>query len=209
MHGRRSPRKKARRSKGPCRPASHQVLPDIGGWILAEIVPALAIAVLLVGFLVESTIAVRRCLGHWDRVLQTRQSLAAALWYMGREIRMGGCNPTGEASLEGVDLVPESSEGPGLKLAMDLRGASPGSRPDGDADDPDEQVRYRWAEADAVLSRNRQPVASGIRPNPAGEPLFSMRRNGDRVLVRLFLTAGSSHEEAMSLSTSVAVRNVQ
>lgn len=178
------------------------------GWILAEIVPALVLSALLVGVLMQSAVTMRRCVGQWDRALQMRQMLTATLWTLGRDVRMGGCDPLGVSGLQGVRLVPDVSGEEGLRLEMDVRGTPVGSRPDGDIEDPDEQILYRWDAGRELLVRNSQPMAIRIRKNPGGESLFSLQRRGDRTLVSVFLTMGSGvADQAACLSMAFCVRN--
>jgi len=178
------------------------------GWILAEVVPALALAALFIGLLLQGAVTIRRCVGQVDRSVQMRQMLLATLWCIGRDVRMGGCNPLGIAGVEGIRLLPDPSGEEALWLEMDIRGSQPGSLPDGETDDPDERIAYRWDANREMLFRNGQPMATRIVKNPEGEPLFSLRREGNFALLSVFLSMeGQDGQEVRSARMAFFVRN--
>jgi hypothetical protein len=136
-----------------------------------------------------------------------RQTLAAALFIVSRDIRMAGCNPTGEADLEPVELNGgDGSQPRTVEIRMDKRGSKVGSRPDGDIQDPDEVISYRWDDIDEVLRRNSQPLAARIVRNPGGVTVFDLIEEPPQGLLRLCVTTRTPDGE-LSLSTSVFVRN--
>jgi hypothetical protein len=134
--------------------------------------------------------------------------LLATLWCIGRDVRMGGCNPLGIAGVEGIRLLPDPSGEEALWLEMDIRGSQPGSLPDGETDDPDERIGYRWDANREMLFRNGQPMATRIVKNPEGEPLFSLRREGNFALLSVFLSMeGGDGQEVRSARMAFFVRN--
>jgi len=178
------------------------------GWILAEIVPALAIAALFVGVLLESAVTIRRCAGQTDRSLQMRDMLMATLWCIGRDVRMAGCNPFGISDMEGIRLQPDTSGEEALRLEMDIRGGEVGSSPDGETDDPDEEITYRWDANREMLLRNGQPMATRIVRNPDGEPVFSLTEEGGTAFVSVFLSMGGGDgAETLQARMSFCVRS--
>jgi hypothetical protein len=136
-----------------------------------------------------------------------RQTLAAALFVMSRDIRMAGCNPTGEADFIPIELNGEAGSQPlTVEIRMDKRGSKAGTRPDGDIQDPDEVIFYRWDEVHQVLRRNNQPLAVRIVPNPGGDTVFDLIEKPPQGLLRLSVTTEAPHG-VLSLSTSVFLRN--
>jgi hypothetical protein len=89
---------------------------------------------------------------------------------------------------------------------MDKRGSKVGSRPDGDIQDPDEVISYRWDDIDEVLRRNSQPLAARIVRNPGGVTVFDLIEEPPQGLLRLCVTTRTPDGE-LSLSTSVFLRN--
>lgn len=71
-----------------------------------------------------------------DVSLQMTQSVRTALGLMAFDIRMAGCDPTEDADA-GIELAADGE----LRLTMDIGGGAQGE-PDGDLDDPNEDIRY-------------------------------------------------------------------
>ena len=178
-----------------------------GGWALAELLTVLVLTAFFSCALLQTTLCLQRCLTHWEQSARMRQTLSAAVFYMSRDIRMAGCNPTGKAAFEGASLVQDGSATPArVEIRMDKRGSTPGSRPDGDIEDPDEVIFYRWDDKHQVLRRNNQPLAARIVRNLRDAPVFALMKDSSRGLLRLLVTAGSP-DGSLSLSTAVYIRN--
>ena len=177
------------------------------GWALAELLTVLVLTAFFSCALLQTTLCLQRCLTHWEQSARMRQTLSAALFYMSRDIRMAGCNPTGKAAFDGASLIQDGSATPErVEIRMDKRGPQAGSRPDGDIEDPDEVILYRWDDKHQVLRRNNQPLAARIVRNPWDAPVFTLMKDSSRGLLRLLVTAGSA-EGSLSLSTAVCIRN--
>jgi type IV pilus assembly protein PilW len=72
-----------------------------------------------------------------EQVAAMQQNLRAAMYHMEREIRMAGCDPNQTASAQVVTANATS-----ITFRQDLRGTNDGSLPDGDTDDPNENITY-------------------------------------------------------------------
>ena len=75
---------------------------------------------------------------------------------------MAGCDPTGNA---GAGIVTANADS--IHFTEDVRGGSDGSDPDGDIDDPNENITYNLDDPDGdgvddELDRNNQTVAQNI-----------------------------------------------
>jgi len=97
-----------------------------------------------------------------QEVAAMQQNLRAAMFYMQREIRMAGCDPTGDAN---AGIVTANSDS--ISFTEDVRGDSAGSDPDGALDDPNENITYNLDDSDGdgiddELDRNNQTVAQNI-----------------------------------------------
>jgi hypothetical protein len=178
-----------------------------GGWILAELLTVLALTAFFSAALVQTAVCLRRCMAHWEESARMRQTLSAALFIVSGDIRLAGSNPRGTADFDPAEFVPGTGGAPErLEIRMDKRGAQVGSRPDGDVEDPDEVVLYRWDDEHEVLRRNNQPLAARIVQNPGGVPVFDLIEQTPFGLVRVFVTT-HPHEGRLSLSTAVFMRN--
>ncbi|MDH3358699.1 MAG: hypothetical protein OEM06_14635, partial [Desulfobacteraceae bacterium] len=83
------------------------------------------------------------------------QSIRAAMFYMQREIRMAGCDPTGTANASIITANATS-----INFTEDVTGNTPGSDSDGATDDPDENITY-------ALDANKNLV----RTDPVNPPV--------------------------------------
>jgi hypothetical protein len=129
------------------------------------------------------------------------------MFLVSRDIRMAGCNPTGKATFDGASLIQVRGGAPErVEIRRDIRGFKAGSRPDGDIQDPDEVILYRWDDKHQVLRRNNQPLATRIVRNPWEVPVFRLMKDSSRGLLRFFLIT-ESPEGSLSLATAVCIRN--
>lgn len=100
-----------------------------------------------------------------DEMAQMQQNLRAAMFFMAREIRMAGCNPTGGSNAGFVTANANT-----INFTMDLRGKDPDDPADGDTGDPNENVTYALGDSngDGIVEIVRdtgggqQPVAESI-----------------------------------------------
>lgn len=100
-----------------------------------------------------------------DEVAEMQQNLRAAMFFMAREIRMAGCNPTGGAVAGFVTANANA-----INFTMDLRGKDPDDPADGDTADPNENVTYTLGDSngDGIIEILRDtgggqlPVAENI-----------------------------------------------
>jgi len=72
-----------------------------------------------------------------EQVAGMQQNLRAAMLFMEREIRMAGCDPTGNADAEIITADSNS-----IHFTLDISGDSEGSDPDGHTDDTNEDITY-------------------------------------------------------------------
>jgi len=180
---------------------------SVEGWALPELLTVLALTAFFLGALFQTTLSLERSLHRWEESARMRQTLSAVLSYMSRDMRMAGLNPTGKAVFEGAILIEEAGTTPErVEIRMDKRGSTPGSPADGDIEDPDEVIVYRWDDEHRVLRRNHQPLAARIVENPWGVPVFDLMKDASHGLVRLSVTT-QTPLGSLSLSTAVCIRN--
>ena len=90
-----------------------------------------------------------------EQVADMQQNLRAAMFYMEREIRMAGCDLTGDA-----DAGIVTADATSIRFTEDIRGDALGSDPDGDVTDPNEDITYALVGTD--LQRNGVIMAQNI-----------------------------------------------
>jgi len=161
------------------------------GFTLLEALISMAIGGLLIGAVVNTFIIQRKSYDIQEQVTEMVQTARAAMDMMTREIRMAGYDPTG-AGFDGI-----SYDSAKLQVEADLRGDNPSDPPDGDTQDSNENIAYRYDPApDFQIDRNtgggNQPFAENIDSfvfaclNGNGNPTTI---NADIRQVRLTVTA--------------------
>jgi type IV pilus assembly protein PilW len=78
-----------------------------------------------------------------EDVAEMQQNLRAAMFFLVRDIRLSGCNPTGKADA-GITTANANT----ISMSMDIRGKNPDDPPDGDTGDPEERVTYALMDTD-------------------------------------------------------------
>jgi len=184
------------------RPARHSP----PGWALVEILISLVLAAFFVALLVQAVKSVHCRVADCDRAARLRQTLAAAVFLLSRDLRMTGCNPSGAPPPLVLDLEDIVEQGDRLTIRMDKRGPGAHSGPDGDMEDPDERIQFYGDFRNGVLRRNGQPIALGLERNAGGEPLFLVRSTGGARMLETTITLAEGDRRA-SLSACVQFRN--
>ena len=96
-----------------------------------------------------------------EQMAAMQQNLRAAMFHMEREIRMAGCDPNLTASAQFVTANATS-----ITFTQDIRGGgTDGSQPDGDTDDPTENITYYLNDIDMD---GRGDELRRIDTNPGG-----------------------------------------
>jgi len=130
---------------------------------LAELLVALVVVGVVMAAIVSTYYSQQKSYVAQEQVAAMQQNLRAAMFYMEREIRMAGCDPTRGANA-GITTAASNS----ISFTLDIRGDAEGSPPDGDASDPSENITYSLYTASGIqkLGRNtggvNQPVAENI-----------------------------------------------
>lgn len=78
-----------------------------------------------------------------EDVAEMQQNLRAAMFFLVRDIRLAGCDPTGKA-----DAGIKTANANTISMTMDIRGKNPDDPPDGDTGDPEESVTYALIDTD-------------------------------------------------------------
>jgi type IV pilus assembly protein PilW len=94
-----------------------------------------------------------------EEVAAMQQNIRAAMFYMTKEIRMAGCDPTGNA---GAGIVTANANS--ISFTEDIRGDADGSDPDGATNDPNESIAYALSGNNLVRNTGggNQVVAENI-----------------------------------------------
>ena len=151
------------------------------GFTLIEVLLAMAIAGIVMGSIYSIYYSQQKSYIAQEQAVAMQQNLRAAMFYMTREIRMAGCDPTDNAGA-GIQTANTNS----IRFTLDITGGESDGKDndndgsvdeadenkfsDGFCDDTNEDITYSLYTADGIqkLGRkspstaNNQPVAENI-----------------------------------------------
>jgi len=107
------------------------------GLTLIELMIAMTIFLLVLGAIYSTFQSQHKSYLMQEEVAAMQQNIRAAMFYMTKEIRMAGCDPTGNA---GAGIVTANADS--ISFTEDIRGDADGSDPDGATNDPNESIAY-------------------------------------------------------------------
>ena len=107
------------------------------GVTLIELMIAMTIFLLVIGGIYSTFQSQHKSYLMQEEVAAMQQNIRAAMFYLTKEIRMAGCDPTGNA---GAGIVTANANS--ISFTEDVRGDADGSDPDGSTNDPNESIAY-------------------------------------------------------------------
>jgi len=129
------------------------------GVTLIELMIAMTIFLLVLGAIYSTFQSQHKSYLMQEEVAAMQQNIRAAMFYMTKEIRMAGCDPTGNA---GAGIVTANADS--ISFTEDIRGDADGSDPDGATNDPNESIAYALSSNNLVRNTGggNQVVAENI-----------------------------------------------
>ena len=132
------------------------------GFTLIELLVGMVVSLLAMGAIYSTFLNQHKSYLVQEEVAAMQQNIRAAMFYMQREIRMAGCDPTGLANA-GITAASATS----IHFTEDVWNGTAGGNPDGDVDDSNEDITYNLDDSDGdgvvdELDRNNQTVAQNI-----------------------------------------------
>jgi len=122
------------------------------GFTLVELIVAMAVSLLVIGAIGSTFLSQNKSYMVQEEVVAMQQNLRAAMFYMQREIRMAGYDPTGNAGAS--IMIANVAE---LQFTIDENGNGYLTDPDSPyANDSNEQIRYALKN-----DLNRDGIADG------------------------------------------------
>ena len=107
------------------------------GFTIVELLVAMVVALLAMEAIYLTFLNQHRSYRIQEETAEMQQNLRSAMLYLEREIRMAGCDPIGIADARII-----KAERTLIKFTEDVRGNGSGSDPDGNTDDPNENITY-------------------------------------------------------------------
>ena len=129
------------------------------GLTLIELMIGMTIFLVVLGGIYSTFRSQHKSYLMQEEVAAMQQNIRTAMFYMTKEIRMAGCDPTGNAGA-GIDTANANS----ISFTEDIRGDSDGSDPDGATNDPNENIAYALSGNNLVRNTGggNQVVAENI-----------------------------------------------
>lgn len=141
------------------------------GVTLLELLVALVLGVLLIAGVLAVWRETQVAYLDGAEAAEAQQSLRVAMERVVEVVRNAGANPTGILNFSAFGQAGEEC----LRVFADLQGDADGSPPDGDINDPWEDLRFEYM-GGVFRQRNgaggSQSLAFGIIPNPGPVPIF-------------------------------------
>ena len=107
------------------------------GFTLIELLVAMSVGLVVMAGVSMTFRSQQKSYLLQEQVAAMQQNLRAAMYHMEREIRMAGCDPN-----QTVDAQFVTANATSITFTQDLRGDTEGSLPDGDTEDPSENITY-------------------------------------------------------------------
>jgi len=132
------------------------------GFTLIELLVAMAISSIVLSAIVATFVVQRKSYVAQEQMSEMTQTARAAMDMIGREVRMAGYDPT-RAGIVGIAYNASK-----LQIKADLRGGGTNDLPDGDTNDPNENITYKYYDTTHQIKRKTgrgyfQPFAENIQ----------------------------------------------
>jgi type IV pilus assembly protein PilW len=134
------------------------------GFTLVELLVAMAIGLIVLSAVYSTYTTQQKSYVLQEQIASMQQNLRAAMYFMVREIRMAGCDPTGDA-LAGITSAGPTS----ISFTRDIRSSDDltDHTADGDTNDTGESITYQFVDSDGDgqndrITRNTQALAENI-----------------------------------------------
>ena len=137
------------------------------GFTLVELLISILVSMIVLAAISATFVIQNKSYAKQEQVVDVQENARAALQLMTKELLMAGYNPTGITGNAKPGIVEADSDT--VRFTMDFRGAILGSDPDGDVDDPNEDITYTLdADKDQVTRKSgsagtAQPIGETIQ----------------------------------------------
>ena len=108
------------------------------GVTMVELLVTMVVALLALGAMYSTFLNQHKSYVVQEETVAMNQNLRIALFYMQREIRMAGCDPTGDAN---AGITIGEAKAASIRFSEDVTDGA-GGNPDGDVTDPNEDITY-------------------------------------------------------------------
>jgi prepilin-type N-terminal cleavage/methylation domain-containing protein len=183
------------------------------GFTIVELIIAMAMSLVVMGAIYTLFTNQQRSYMHQERVATIQQNLRAAMYMMAREIRMAGCDPTGTAS-PAPGIIAGCTGGNTIQFTMDITDNAGTGSPDGDTNDPNENITYALGGTSGTdLLRNNQVMAEYISALTFTCQDLDNNGTNETVLINITAQTGGGTIDtptpiSRTLTSSIKCRNI-
>ncbi len=170
---------------------SHQ---NIRGFTLVELLVALALSLVVLSSISSAFISQQKTYHAQEQVTEMIQGARAAMEIILREVKMGGFNPTGGATMVGIPYNASQLE---IRADLNGDGETDGSS---SADDTNENIIYTYDGTNFEIDRNTGSGAQPLAENITAFTFDYLDANGgstttdaDVRMVQITITARTAH----------------
>jgi type IV pilus assembly protein PilW len=141
------------------------------GFTLIELLIAMALAMMVMAGVYYTFHTQQKSYILQENYSAMQQNIRSAMYFMEREIRMAGCNPTDEADAKIETLDPDS-----IRFTMDIADDDGNMVSDGDVEDDGEDITYSLDAAGRQIERDSDgPGATSAPPQPIAENIDQLQ----------------------------------
>jgi type IV pilus assembly protein PilW len=140
------------------------------GFTLIELVIAMALGLVILTAIYSVSIITKKTYSVQDQIVMMQQNARASMDMMTREIKMAGYDPIAGVANSRIIGAQTNS----IRFTLDITSTYGEDRPDGDTDDPNEDVTYAlYTPADGIQKLGR--AIHGGTPQPIAEHIQSLQ----------------------------------
>ena len=153
------------------------------GFTLIELLIAMTIGLIILAALSSTFLMQSKIYDVQEQIVEMVQTARAAMDMMSREIRMAGYDPSGSAGAGIVSTTPNS-----INFTFDITDDAETGPPDGDTDDPNENITYSLYTEDGIQKLGRKSKASAVN-QPVAENIEDLQISQSGNSINVSLTA--------------------
>lgn len=148
-----------------------------------ELLIAMTIGLIILTALSSTFLMQSKIYDVQEQIVEMVQTARAAMDMMSREIRMAGYDPSG---LAGAGIVSTTSNS--INFTLDITDDAETGPPDGDTDDPNENITYSLYTEDGIQKLGRKSKASAVN-QPVAENIEDLQISQSGNSINVSLTA--------------------
>jgi type IV pilus assembly protein PilW len=128
------------------------------GFTIIELLVAMAVALLAMGAIYSTFLNQQKSYVVQQETAAMHQNIRAASFYMEKEIRMAGCDPTGTAN---AGITAGEAKADSIRFTEDVTDGA-GGNPDGDVTDSNEDITYSLDGNRNLIRTDNNSGVSGV-----------------------------------------------